>query len=348
MTSSAEQLIPFSQFEQLRAGREIIRQEAEALLGLSRNLDASFLSAVGLIRRCRGSVIVCGIGKAGLIGKKITATFSSTGTRSHFLHPAEAVHGDLGCLDRSDLLLMLSNSGETEEILSVIPLAKRFNIPIISMTATRTNSLANHSEVVLEIGRMREACRWGLAPSTSTTVMLALGDALALVVSEAKGFMPHDFALFHPGGSLGQKLKPVVEIMRPREQLRLASDAESVRDVLARAAKPGRRTGAVLLVNSEGALTGLFTDSDLARLLETRQDAALDSPISTVMTTQPLTVQADALFGDVVDVLATRKISELPVIDDHRRPVGLIDITDVIAWLPTEPAAAGKQRESGA
>ncbi|MEW4490556.1 KpsF/GutQ family sugar-phosphate isomerase [Thalassoglobus sp. JC818] len=346
MSTSAKQLIPFSQFEQLRAGREIIRTEAEALLSMARELDASFLHAVDSISRCSGSVIVCGMGKAGLIGKKITATLSSTGTRAHFLHPAEAVHGDLGCLHPDDILLTLSNSGETEEILNVIPVAKRLGLSVISITATNQNSLAEQSDIVLPIGRTREACRWGLAPSTSTTAMLALGDALALVVSECKGFQPHNFAQFHPGGSLGQKLKPVVEVMRPRDQLRIASDRETVRQVISRSARPGRRTGAMLLVNEEEALTGIFTDSDLARLLESRQDELFDDPIASVMTRHPLTVSATALFSEVVDLLATRKISEIPVVDNHGAPVGLIDITDVIAWLPNEQTPGPHTQEN--
>ncbi len=346
MSSSAEHLIPYSKVEQLRSGREIVRQEAEALLNLARNLDASFLSAVNLVKECTGSVIVCGMGKAGLIGKKITATLSSTGTRAHFLHPAEAVHGDLGCLHENDVLIVLSNSGETEEILNVIPAAKRFEIPVICITATHHNSLAFRSDIVLEIGRVREACRWGLAPSTSTTAMLALGDALALVVSEAKEFMPHHFAQFHPGGSLGQKLKPVTELMRPKDQLRIAADSETVRNVITQAAKPGRRTGAILLVDEHGALSGLFTDSDLARLLETRQDSVLDEPVSKVMTQEPLTLNTDSIFSDVVEILSTRKISEIPVVTDERQPVGLIDITDVIGWLPTEGVSSEDSAET--
>ncbi len=345
VSSSAEQIFPFSQFEQLRTGREIVRQEAEALLNLARNLDASFLAAVKLIENCTGSVIVCGMGKAGLVGKKITATLSSTGTRSHFLHPAEAVHGDLGCLHENDILLTLSNSGETEEILNVIPAAKRFGIQVICVTANQHNSLAFRSDIVLEIGRLREACRWGLAPSTSTTAMLALGDALALVVSESKGFMPQNFAQFHPGGSLGQQLKPVAEFMRHLDEIRIASDRETVRDVISKSARPGRRSGIILLVNEQEQLTGIFTDSDLARLLESKQDSVLDEPVAAVMTASPLTVSSDSIFSDVVEILSTRKISEIPVIGENLKPVGLIDITDVIGWLPTENPTAEMTKE---
>jgi arabinose-5-phosphate isomerase len=336
VSSAAQHLIPFSHVEQLRAGREIVRQEADALLALTRRLDARFCHAVDLLLHSSGSAIVCGMGKAGLIGQKITATLSSTGTRAHFLHPAEAVHGDLGCLHREDVLIALSNSGETEELLEVVSTAGRMGLRVIAVTATDRNSLAGLSDVVLEIGRLQEACPWGLAPSTSTTAMLAVGDALALVVSQARGFTPQQFARFHPGGSLGQRLKPVTDVMRPRDQLRIADDSATVREVIATAARPGRRTGAILLVNGEGALTGLFTDSDLARLLESRQDQVLDEPVVRVMTSSPLTVSRDARFADVIDLLAEKKISEVPVIDERRQPIGLIDITDVIGWLPTD------------
>jgi len=334
--SAAERLIPFSQFERLRSGRDIVRQEAEALLELVKRLDSGFCLAVQSLLDCSGSVIVCGMGKAGLIGQKIAATLSSTGTRSHFLHPAEAVHGDLGCLHANDVLLALSNSGETEEILSILNTVKSIGLKVISITSTDQNSLGTKSDVVVEIGRVREACPWGLAPSTSTTLMLAVGDALALVVSQARGFGPQNFATFHPGGSLGQKLKSVTEIMRPRDQLRIASTSATVREVFTTAARPGRRSGAVLLVDDDQTLAGIFTDSDLARLLEARNDRGLDEPIVNVMTSNPLTIRSSAMLADVIDLLAERKISEIPVVNEQRQPMGLIDITDVIGWLPTE------------
>lgn len=334
--TAAERLIPFSQFERLRAGREIVRQEAEALLGLVKRLDSGFCLAVQMLLDCSGNVIVCGMGKAGLIGQKIAATLSSTGTRAHFLHPAEAVHGDLGCLHSSDVLLALSNSGETEEILSILSTVRAMGVKVIAITATDQNSLAQRADLVVEIGRLQEACPWGLAPSTSTTAMLAVGDALALVVSQARGFTPNNFATFHPGGSLGQKLKPVTEIMRPRDQLRIASTSATVREVFTQAARPGRRSGAVLLVDDDQTLAGIFTDSDLARLLEARNDRGLDEPIVNVMTSHPLTIQAGAVLADVIDLLAERKISEIPVVNEQRIPLGLIDITDVIGWLPKE------------
>jgi arabinose-5-phosphate isomerase len=332
--SAAEQLIPYSQFDQLRDAREILRLEAEALVEVSRKLDAGFCAAVELLLNCSGSVIVCGMGKAGLIGQKLAATLSSTGTRAHFLHPAEAVHGDLGCLHENDVLLALSNSGETDEISALLPTLKRLRIPIIAITATDRSTLGQSADIRILLGRLKEAGPWGLAPSTSTTAMLAVGDALALVVARQRGFTPQQFAVFHPAGSLGRQLKQVTEIMRPRESLRLAQASQTVREVFAAAPRPGRRTGAVLLLDEDGALAGLFTDSDLARLMEQRRNEALDRPISEVMTARPLMLHTSAMFSDVVALLSERKISEIPVVDDQGVPVGLIDITDVIGWLP--------------
>lgn len=332
--SAAPHYVPFTQFEQLRVGRDIVRQEAEALQILASRLDASFCAGVELLLGCAGSVIVSGMGKAGLIGAKISATLSSTGTRAHFLHPAEAVHGDLGCLHANDVLLALSNSGETEEINQILPTVTRLGVPIVAVTSSDQNTLASHADVTIAYGRVREACPWGLAPSTSTTAMLAVGDALALVVSQARGFTPEKFAVFHPAGSLGRQLKTVAELMRPLEQLRIADVAATVRDVFTTAARDGRRTGAILLTDNGNRLAGLFTDSDLARLLEQRRDDAFDHPIADVMTDAPLTVRPETTFAQVVDLLSERKISEVPVIDEDGRPVGLIDITDVIGWMP--------------
>ncbi|MFO1093077.1 MAG: KpsF/GutQ family sugar-phosphate isomerase [Planctomycetaceae bacterium] len=334
---SAAQACPqLTPLDQLRSGREVVRLEGEALVNLAGRLDASFCSAVDLIAGCEGRVVVTGMGKAGLIGQKIAATMSSTGSRSHFLHPAEAVHGDLGCLHHDDVLLALSNSGETEEICQLLPTVARLRVPIIAVTSTDRNTLASRSDVVIEIGKLREACPWGLAPSTSTTAMLAVGDALALVASAQRGFTPQQFAVFHPAGSLGRQLRTVGELMRPLKNLRVARETDAVRDVFVRFANVGRRSAAILLLNDAGRLAGMFTDSDLARLLERRRDAAFDGPISAVMNANPLTIRPESRFTEVVELLADRKISEVPVVDDDGCPVGLIDITDVIGWLPPQ------------
>jgi len=335
--SAAESFVYHTPFEQLRSGRDIVRQEADALHSVAQRLDAAFCAAVDLIVECKGRAVVTGMGKAGLIGQKIAATLSSTGTRSHFLHPAEGVHGDLGCLHSSDVLIALSNSGETEEICTILPTVARLQVPIIAVTSTDRNRLAAQSDVTIRLGRLQEACPWGLAPSTSTTAMLAVGDALALVASRIKGFTPEQFAVFHPAGSLGKKLRTVTETMRPRDQIRVGSADLTVREVFTTFASEHRRSGAVLLVDGSGRLTGLFTDSDLARLLEKRRDDALDQPIGNVMTQNPLTVPPTATFADVVDLLSDRKLSEIPVVADDGSPVGLIDITDVIGWMPSQP-----------
>lgn len=326
-----------SSAELLREGRTVVKQEANALLALEKTLGTEFCEAVQTIARCRGTLIVTGMGKAGLIGQKIAATLSSTGTKSYFLHPAEAVHGDLGCLDSEDILLTLSNSGETEEICRLLPIVQQMQVPIIAVTATTDSTLGAKADTTLCIGQLREAGQYGLAPSTSTTAMLAMGDALALVVSRMKEFTPHHFAVLHPAGSLGAKLKTVREVMRTKPDLRIASENSTVREVFVTQSTPGRRTGAVMLVDEHEQLTGVFTDSDLARLLERRRDNHLDKPIAEVMTPKPLTIQAEVRMTDVVELMSTRKISELPVVDHNNKPIGLIDITDVISLLPQEP-----------
>ena len=333
-------IVPFARFEQLREAQDVIRHEAEALEEVARRLDERFCDAIDCLLACTGRVIVTGIGKAGLIGQKITATLCSTGTRAQFLHPAEAVHGDLGCLSQDDVVIALSNSGETEEVCRLLPILRQAGVELIAVTSTATNSLSTAASVTIPLGRLREADAHGLAPSTTTTAMLAIGDALAFVLSRLRAFSPAEFARNHPGGSLGRRLTTVQEIMRPAGEARIAPDSVSVREVFTKLAQPGRRTGAVMLVDESGRLSGLFTDSDLARLLESRCDDQLDDAIRHVMTERPHTVPPHARLEDVVDLLADRKISEIPVVDDEHRPVGLIDITDVIGVLPAQEEAA--------
>jgi arabinose-5-phosphate isomerase len=337
-------------FEQLRYGREILEQESRALAEVARRLGPEFSEAVQLLQACRGCVIVTGIGKAGLVGQKIMATLASTGTPAHFLHPAEAVHGDLGRVQPEDILLALSYSGETDEIVRLLPSFQQLGIPIVAITSSAESSLGRAARVVLSIGPVREACPLGLAPSTSTTVMLALGDALALVVSRMKRFGREDFARFHPAGALGRKLSRVEEQMRPLDQCRVASEGLSVREVFAAVSRPGRRTGAIMLVDAQGRLSGIFTDSDLARLFERKQDHQFDRPIAEVMTCQPLTISLHSRMSEAVSLMARRKISELPVVDAEGRPVGLIDITDIVGIMPDELAVpcAGEPAEASA
>lgn len=338
MSSAAERLAsPFSPLEQLREGRRIVRTEADALSALSETLEAGFCQAADRIFRCRGSIVVTGMGKAGLIGRKVSATLSSTGTPSHFLHPGEAVHGDAGSLRCDDVVLALSNSGESEEIGRLIAILNGLQIPLLSITSSRESTLARHSDVALVYGRCREADPLGLAPTVSTSVMLALGDALALVVAQMRGLTAEQFAVFHPGGSLGQQLRTVRETMRGLDQIRIAPETATIRDVFRKVNSCGRRTGAVILTGTGGELSGLFTDSDLARLFTQFTNPPLDDPVSTVMTRLPQVISPDVLLRDAIWLMTEHKLSELPVIDGSRRPVGLLDITDVIALVPQDP-----------
>ena len=336
-------IVPLTPLEQLREARAILAIEGEALTELSRRLDARFCRAVDLVANCRGCVIVTGVGKAGLIGQKIAATLSSTGTRAYFLHPTEAIHGDLGCVGADDIWMIFSNSGETEELTRLLPIIRSQQQAMIAVTASDASTLGTQADVAICLGRLIEAGAHGLAPSTSTTAMLAVGDALALVSSQIKRFTPQQFAAFHPGGSLGRRLASVRDVMRSIDQVRVAADSSTIREVFVRLSRPGRRTGAVILVDEQGQLSGLFTDSDLARLLEQRRDDQFDRPISEVMTRHPLTVGPDAILEEALQLLSARHVSELPVVDAQGVPQGMIDITDVIGLgkdSATEPSAA--------
>ena len=326
-----------SPFEQIRLAREVISTEGNSLLSLAQRIDSAFCRAIELILSCDGCVIVSGMGKAGLVGQKIAATLASTGTRSHFLHPGEAVHGDLGRVHSSDVVLILSQSGETEEVVRLLPFWKQARIPLVAVTGRPESTLAGQVDVVLDLGPLEEAGTLGLAPSTSTTAMLALGDALALVISQILEFRADDFARFHPGGNLGKKLAKVEDIMRPLKDCRVAHEAQTVRQILIKAEQPGRRSGAILLMADSGCLSGIFTDSDLARLMEGQRDQALDRPIRHVMTSNPTTIPLASRVTEAVELLARQKISELPVVNVRQHPVGLIDITDVVGILPRDP-----------
>lgn len=342
---SANELLPVNRGEQLRYAREIIEMEARALDAVGLRLDATFCRAVELIFKCAGSVLVSGMGKAGLIGQKIAATLASTGTRSHFLHPAEAIHGDLGRIHRDDVLLMLSQSGNTEEVVRLLPSVKLIGAKLIAITGQAASKLGRAVDITIDLGPLQEACSLGLAPSTSTTAMLAVGDALALVASRMRGFSRDDFAQFHPGGSLGKQLARVEEHMRKLEDCRLAPCSRVLREVLIEARLPARRTGAIMIVDHSGELRGIFTDSDLARLFESRRDGLLDGPIRNVMTKNPSSVPQGSMMSDAVTIMAQRRISELPVVDAKNCPIGMLDITDIVALYP-EGQATSLQSQS--
>jgi arabinose-5-phosphate isomerase len=286
-----------------------------------------------MIRRCEGSVVLTGMGKPGYIAQKISASFASTGTPSHYLHPAEALHGDLGRLRPRDMVVALSFSGETEEITRLIGLIKRLGVGLIAMTGRPDSTLARHADVALCVGPVDEACPHNLAPSTSTTCLLALGDALFLTVARMRNFGAEDFVNFHPGGSLGRRLLKVEEAMTfraDRGNLPVADDALTVGRVLAKVSTITRRPGAVLLTGSDGRLSGLFSDGDLRRLLESGHSDALSQPVAAVMTRNPKRITVGRLASEAMAVLQRHRIDELPVVDADDRPVGMLDIQDVM------------------
>jgi len=317
--------------------REVLRIEADALDRVRERLDSTIARAAERVHRCRGSVIVTGMGKAGIVGQKLAATLASTGTRAFPLHPGEAAHGDLGRIRADDVVIALSQSGETEEVLRLLPALRRIGAALVAITGRAESSLGRAAEYCVALGPIEEACPLGLAPSASTTAMMAVGDALALLVSRMRDFRAEDFALYHPGGTLGRRLALVDDLMRTNGRLRVAREDLSVRAVFVMLAGPRRRSGAVLVVDDAERLVGIFTDSDLARLFETRRDDLLDRPIGEVMTPDPVQILAGSSVGEAVEAMKARKISELPVVDRGGRPVGLIDLTDLIGLVPSDP-----------
>ncbi len=309
---------------------QVIRQEAKAVAGLEHHLSGEFDRAVEAILGCR-SVVVTGMGKAGLVGNKISATLASTGTPSFGLHPGEALHGDLGRIRPEDLVLCLSNSGETAEVRALVPGVKRIGASIVAMTESADSSLARLSDIVLELGPVPEACPLGLAPTASTSAMLALGDALAMVVLEERGFGREDYARFHPAGSLGRKLMRVAEIMRQGDELPLVpedADLDTVLDVMGNT--PGR-PGAAVLVSPGGTLAGIFTDGDLRRLLRQHAGPSEDVRVLDHAARSPRSIGADQLVEEAIRALKTAPaVDQLIVVDDKRRPIGLLDVQDVL------------------
>ena len=325
-----------TEVEGVAFARNVLRIEAEALQRVRERLDPAIAHAADLVYRCSGSVIVTGMGKAGLVGQKLAATLASTGTRAFPLHPAEAVHGDLGRIRADDVVIALSQSGETEEVLRLIPALRRLGAALVAITERGTSSLGQAADLCVALGPIEEACPLGLAPSASTTALMAVGDALALLVSRMRAFSPEDFALYHPAGSLGRKLSRVEDVMRTGRQLRRAQVDETVRQVFVRLAGPRRRSGAVLIEDDQTHLLGIFTDSDLARLFEKRRESDLDRPIGEIMTVDPKRIRVGAMLADAVELLKTHRISELPVVDRSNHLVGLIDVTDLIGLAPAE------------
>jgi len=312
--------------------RRVIIAEAEAIRSMVRAVDESFAVAAEIIFSASGAVIVAGVGKAGIIGKKISATLASTGTPSHFLHPVEAVHGDLGRVRGGDIVLALSHSGESDEMVRLITLLKQQENKLIAITGNPESRLARYSDVVLCTGPLAEACPLGIAPSVSTTCMLALGDALAFTVMKARDFDAADYARYHPGGSLGARLITVGQSMmfKPGEQLPLAATGDSIGEMLARTESLKRR-GAVMIVDEQGKLAGIITDGDLRRGIAGLREGFLDRRAAEIMTPDCKSVRPDTLAAEAMAIFHKYRIDELPVVDNDRRPVGLIDVQDIVA-----------------
>lgn len=310
---------------------EALRAEAEAIVRVAAGIDAQWTMCLDLLEQCGGHIVVSGMGKSGLIGQKIAATFTSLGQPSHFLHPAEAMHGDLGKIRRGDVVVLLSYSGETEEVVNLATILRADNAATIGISCDATSSLARLTSVHLSLGDLTEACPLNLAPTASTTAMLAVGDALALALSRRRNFKADDFHKNHPGGMLGAGLRPVTEVLRFRvgDNLPVVPDSATVRTALGQTSGD-RRSGAVVLVDEGGRLSGIFTDGDLRRLI-LRDPAGLETPIREVMTRHPKHLTVDDLVRDAVRLMREKRLDEIPVVDSAGHPVGLIDVQDLIA-----------------
>ncbi|MFH1707840.1 MAG: KpsF/GutQ family sugar-phosphate isomerase [Planctomycetota bacterium] len=310
-------------------GRFVITRERDTLTGLAAMVDDSFDRAVDRIRAATGRVCVTGMGKAGIIAQKIAGTLASTGTRAFCLHPAEAAHGDLGMLDKDDVLLVLSNSGESREVVEIIPAVKAIGAAIIAITGQPGSTLAREADVVLAIGRIEEACPLGLAPTSSTTAMLALGDALALTIMKFNpSFDQARYAFFHPGGALGKKLLRVDEVMRTGADCPVMPAGTAVKEVLFAITKA--RAGGAMITDRDGRVAGFFADGDLRRGMETHADI-LTRPVDGFMTKNPKVIAAGSFALEALTLMKRHMIGELPVVDADRRPAGMLALKDLIA-----------------
>jgi len=314
----------------LEYARTVIRCEASAVASLEGHLGDDFLKCVDLILGLSspGRVVVTGMGKAGLMGQKIAATFASTGTPALFMHPAEAVHGDLGMVTAQDLVLAISNSGETEELLRLLPLLKQIRCQLLAFTSSATSSLGKAAAVTLCIGKLEEPCPFRLAPSASTTALLALGDALALTVLKARGFTQEDYARLHPAGALGRKLLKAADAMRSGSRMVKITGTVTVVQALALMAQPPRN-GAAVIVDGQERLVGIFTHGDFSRLV-LKSPNLINEPVALHMTSPCAYMHREALVMDAQVLLHDKHINALPVVDDCQRVLGLLDIQDLV------------------
>jgi arabinose-5-phosphate isomerase len=314
----------------LEVAKEVIRIEIDAISDLEKKLDDSFIKACYILYNCKGKVVVTGIGKSGIIGQKIASTLASTGTPAFFMHPAEGMHGDLGVLSRSDVVIAISNSGQSEEILKILPIIKRFGVKLIVMTGKKRSALAKAGDVVLDISVKKEACPLNLAPTASTTVTLVLGDALAVALIKLRGFNEKDFAIRHPGGALGRRLLlRVSDLMHEGENIPLVRENTSMREVIYEITS--KKLGVTGVVGDNGELIGVITDGDLRRALEKFEDL-LNRKAYEIMTKNPKWILKDELAAKALETMERYSITSLFVFDKepNRKPVGIIHLHDLL------------------
>ena len=314
----------------LKTAKKVLQIESESIADLIDKLDANFVRAVELIAKCKGKVVLTGIGKSGLISKKIASTLASTGTPAFFMHPAEGIHGDLGMLSSKDIIIIISNSGETDEILQLIPLLKRMRLKIIVFTGNADSTLASRGNIVINTSVAEEACPWGVIPTSSTTATLAMGDALAISVLEQKGFKEEEFAILHPGGSLGKRLLLRVEdVMHQGEAVPLVKKHMKMKDTLL--IMTSKRLGVTGVVDSRNNLVGVITDGDLRRALEKQQDV-LHKKASEIMTADPKRIRQDLLAVQALEIMESHAITSLFVYKgkNPRQAVGIVHLHDLL------------------
>lgn len=310
---------------------DVLNIEAEAIRSLIPRINEEFDKAVEMILACPGKVIVTGMGKSGIIGRKMAASFASTGTSSFFLHPAEAFHGDLGMVTCHDIVIAISNSGESTEVVNILPIIQRIGSPIIAMCGRKKSTLSEHAEVFIDISVEREACPLGLAPTASTTATLAMGDALAIALLSKRNFTPQDFALFHPGGALGKRLLLTVEhAMHSGADNPVISETKTVKEAIFTMTEKG--LGATSIVDQNGVLVGIVTDGDIRRSIE-KGHQFLDEAVGKIMTPDPKTITKEKLAAAALHIMEKhqpRPITVLPVVDDKRQPIGILHLTDLL------------------
>jgi arabinose-5-phosphate isomerase len=312
----------------IKRAREILALEGNAILDMGESLDSSFAEAIDLLVNAKGRIVISGMGKSGIVGKKISSTLSSVGTPSFFLHPAEAIHGDLGMITRNDVVIAISNSGESEEIVRLLPILHRFGLKLIALCGRENSTLAKRADVFIDVGVKEEACPWDIVPTASTTAVLAMGDALAIVLMEKKGFLQKEFVEFHPGGSLGKgMLVKVDDIMHTGKDMPVVYTDVSLKTVIGEIS--AKKFGMTIVVDTDGKLKGIITDGDLRRLFQ-RAANPIGKVAREIMTPNPKTIKMDAMGGAAVKLMEEDKITCLVCVDDSGEPQGIIHLHDLL------------------